>query len=77
MSYRTRTPTETASATVTVTSLENQEQQAFPVKLGTSGVNGSAGDCCSGTLGSLIADQNGKQHILSNNHVLGRLGNAP
>jgi len=59
MSYRTRTPTKTASATVTVTSLENQEQQAFPVKLGTSGVNGSAGDCCSGTLGSLIADQNG------------------
>jgi hypothetical protein len=69
-------PTKTALATVTVTPLENQEQQAFPIKLGTSGVNGSVGDCCSGTLGSLIADQNGKQYILSNNHVLGRLGNA-
>lgn len=69
-------PTKTASATVTVIPLENQEQQAFPIKLGTSGANGSAGDCCSGTLGSLIADQNGKQYILSNNHVLGRLGSA-
>jgi len=69
-------PAKTASATVTVIPLENQEQQALPIKLGTSGVNGNAGDCCSGTLGSLLTDQNGKQYILSNNHVLGRLSSA-
>jgi hypothetical protein len=56
--------------------LENQEEQTFPIKLGASGVNANAGDCCSGTLGSLLADQNGKQYILSNNHVMGRLGSA-
>jgi hypothetical protein len=32
--------------------------------------------CCSGTLGSLVQDQNGVQYILSNNHVLGRSGQA-
>jgi hypothetical protein len=68
-------PTKTASASVTVTPLENQEQQAFPIKLGASGVNANA-DCCSGTLGSLLADENGKQYILSNNHILGRVGHA-
>lgn len=72
----TADPTKTASATVTVIPLENQQQQAFPIKLGTSGVNGDAGDCCSGTLGSLLTDQNGKQYILSNNHILGRVGTA-
>jgi len=69
-------PTKTASATVTVVPLENQQQQTFPIKLGTSGVNGDAGDCCSGTLGSLLTDQNGKQYTLSNNHILGRVGDA-
>ncbi|SPE40213.1 exported hypothetical protein [Candidatus Sulfotelmatobacter sp. SbA7] len=68
-------PTKTASASVTVTPLENQEQQAFPIKLGASGVNANA-DCCSGTLGSLLADENGRQYILSNNHILGRVGHA-
>lgn len=72
----TADPTKTASAAVSVIPLENQEQQSFPIKLGTSGGNGNVGDCCSGTLGSLLTDQNGKQYILSNNHVLGRLGNA-
>jgi hypothetical protein len=32
--------------------------------------------CCSGTLGSLLNDTNGTQYILSNNHVLGRAGQA-
>ena len=31
--------------------------------------------CCSGTLGALVS-HNGTQYILSNNHVLGRSGNA-
>ena len=69
-------PTKTASATVTVIPLENQTQQSFPIKLGTSGVNGNVGDCCSGTLGSLLTDQNGKHYILSNNHILGRVSTA-
>ncbi|MGA9964286.1 MAG: hypothetical protein WBQ10_03695 [Terriglobales bacterium] len=69
-------PTKSVSASVTVTPLENQEQQTFPIKLGASGVNANSQDCCSGTLGSLLQDQNGKQYILSNNHVLGRVGHA-
>ena len=69
-------PSKTASATVTAIPLENQEVQAFPIKLGTSGVNGTTPDCCSGTLGSLLVDQKGKQYILSNNHVMGRVGHA-
>jgi hypothetical protein len=32
--------------------------------------------CCSGTLGSLVQDNNGVQYILSNNHVLGLAGRA-
>ncbi|MGO9436827.1 MAG: hypothetical protein ACLP00_21330 [Terracidiphilus sp.] len=56
--------------------MENEEEQTFPIKLGSSGVNANAGDCCSGTLGSLLTDQNGKQYILSNNHIMGRVGNA-
>jgi hypothetical protein len=69
-------PTKTASAYVTVTPLENQQQQNFPIKLGASGVNANSQDCCSGTLGSLLVDKNGKQYILSNNHILGRVGHA-
>ena len=51
----------------------NQVKQNPPVKLGTSGGNvhdASRAFCCSGTLGSLVADTNGTQYILSNNHVL-------
>jgi hypothetical protein len=33
-------------------------------------------DCCSGTLGSLVQDENGKQYLLSNNHVLARSDHA-
>lgn len=32
--------------------------------------------CCSGTLGSLLSDSNGRPHILSNNHVLARSDQA-
>src|SRR5687767_12429399 len=32
--------------------------------------------CCSGTLGALLTATNGNQYILSNNHVLGRSGQA-
>jgi hypothetical protein len=69
-------PTKNATASVTVVPLENQELQAFPIKLGASGVNADAGDCCSGTLGALLTDQHGKDYILSNNHIIGRVGNA-
>ena len=49
------------------------QQQAPPIKLGTSGSN--VGDinpsfCCTGTLGSQVKDSNGVKYILSNNHVL-------
>src|SRR5262245_39641515 len=46
---------------------------------GTSGGNVndiSVKYCCSGTLGSLVQDSNGKQYILSNNHVLARSNSA-
>ncbi len=56
----------------------HQVKQTPPIQLGTSG--GSADDighafCCGGTLGSAVL-YNGKLHILSNNHILARLGNA-
>ena len=69
-------PSKTASASVTAIPLENQLQQTFPIELGTSGINANTQDCCSGTLGSLLIDQAGKQYILSNNHVIGRVGHA-
>jgi len=49
------------------------QQQAPPIKLGTSGsnVNDIADYCCTGTLGAQMKDANGK-YILSNNHVLAR-----
>jgi hypothetical protein len=60
-----------ASATVTVVP-NNQSGQSTPIDLGTSGGNANnvnAVECASGTLGSLVA-LDGKQYILSNNHVL-------
>jgi len=36
----------------------------------------SSAFCCSGTLGSLVQDNNGVQYILSNNHVLARADQA-
>ena len=52
----------------------NTAQQTPPIKLGTSGSNVkdiNSQFCCTGTLGSLVT-KNGKQYILSNNHVLAR-----
>jgi hypothetical protein len=69
-------PSKIASASVTAIPLENQEEQNFPIELGTSGINANTEQCCTGTLGSLVVDQNGQQYILSNNHVLGRVGHA-
>ena len=49
--------------------------QAFPVKLGTSGGNindRSKAFCYGGTLGALVQEVDGTQYILSNNHVLAR-----
>ncbi|HUB17026.1 MAG TPA: hypothetical protein VL990_00225 [Acidobacteriaceae bacterium] len=61
----------------------NQAVQQSAVVLGASGGNdgdfdtyedrdGAAyvADCCGGTLGALVQDQQGDQYILSNNHVL-------
>ena len=57
---------------------QHQVKQTPPVKMGTSG--GSVNDhsnlyCCSGTFGSVVL-RDGVLCILSNNHVLGRSGNA-
>lgn len=62
----------------------HQEQLATPMLLGSSGGNNndfdahgdSIVDCCSGTLGALLEDNNGKQFLLSNNHVLARSDHA-
>jgi len=48
-------------------------RQTRPISLGTSGgsvVDFANGYCCSGTLGSLVKDNQGKLYILSNTHVL-------
>ncbi|MGA8044398.1 MAG: hypothetical protein WCA37_16500 [Terracidiphilus sp.] len=55
-----------------------------PLALGSSGGNNndfdqsgnSVVDCCSGTLGALIQDNNGRQFLLSNNHILARSDRA-
>ncbi len=64
------------------TPLTNQSVQTSLVQLGSSGGNnndadtsdnasgGYINDCCGGTLGALLRDENGGQYILSNNHVL-------
>ena len=52
--------------------------QSFPIKLGTSGGSDSDASrryCCGGTLGALV-NYGGVPHILSNNHVVARSGNA-
>jgi hypothetical protein len=75
--------TVTASAAVlVVASNPNQQAQAIPVKLGTSGGNANDSSvqsnlvyCCAGTLGSLV-QRNGTYYILSNNHVLARSDSA-
>ena len=64
------------------TPLTNQSVQTSLVQLGSSGGNNNdadtsgntsnafINDCCGGTLGALLRDENGGQYILSNNHVL-------
>jgi hypothetical protein len=63
--------------------LQNQMAQTGYVQLGSSGGNANdydskkggngseyVNDCCGGTLGALVEDQNSGLYILSNNHVL-------
>ncbi len=72
------------SAGVASNPASHQAQLPSPVELGSSGgnnndfdLNGSTiVDCCSGTLGSLIQDNGGRQYLLSNNHVLARSDHA-
>jgi hypothetical protein len=62
----------------------HQAEQLNPALLGSSGSNNSdydtqgvqVADCCGGTLGALIEDANGRQYLLSNNHVLARSDQA-
>jgi hypothetical protein len=63
---------------------DHQGQLATPMLLGSSGGNNNdfdahgntIVDCCSGTLGALVRDGNGRQYLLSNNHVLARSDHA-
>lgn len=62
----------------------HQGPLAALMPLGSSGGNNNdfdahgntIADCCSGTLGSLIQDNTGRQYLLSNNHVLARSDHA-
>ena len=64
--------------------VEHQKEFATPVLLGSSGGNNNdydikgnrIVDCCGGTLGSLIQNSNGRQYLLSCNHVLARSDQA-
>ncbi len=58
----------------------HRKKQPRPIKLGTSGGNvldssddGGFTTCCSGTLGALVKDANGKFYVLSNNHALAKV----
>jgi hypothetical protein len=72
------------TAGVTSNPAGHQAQFASPMLLGSSGGNNNdfdahgntIVDCCSGTLGALIQDEDGKQYLLSNNHVLARSDQA-
>jgi hypothetical protein len=62
----------------------HQSALVFPMLLGSSGGNNNdfdekgntIVDCCSGTLGSLLKDDSGREYLLSNNHVLARSDHA-
>ncbi len=62
----------------------HQAEQLSPAVLGSSAGNNvdydaqgsQVADCCGGTLGSLIQDNNGRQYLLGNNHVLARSDQA-
>jgi hypothetical protein len=72
------------SAGVSSNPAGHQAQLATPMFLGSSGGNNndfdargnSIVDCCSGTLGSLVQDNTGRQYLLSNNHVLAQSDHA-
>jgi hypothetical protein len=72
------------SAGVSSNPVAHQQQLAAPMQLGSSGGNNNdldargntIADCCSGTLGSLVQDDSGRQYLLSNNHVLARSDHA-
>ena len=72
------------TAGVASTPASHQAQLPVPVEMGSSGGNNNdydaqgnqVADCCGGTLGSLIEDANGRQYLLSNNHVLARSDQA-
>ena len=72
------------TAGVTSNPAGHQGQQPTLMPLGSSGGNNNdfdakgntIADCCSGTLGSLIQDNSGRQFLLSNNHVLARSDHA-
>jgi hypothetical protein len=80
--------TETAvllnAAGVTSNPATHQVEFLTPILLGASGGNNNdydaqgnkIVDCCGGTLGALLQDGNGKQYLLSNNHVLARSDHA-
>jgi hypothetical protein len=69
-----------------VTSNPVLHQGLLPTSMPLGGSGGNNGDfdahgstiadCCSGTLGALVADNAGRQYILSNNHVLARSDHA-
>ncbi len=81
-----RTAAEILLNTAGVTSNPSSHRAQLPtlMAMGSSGGNNhdfdargnTIADCCSGTLGALIQDNNGKQFILSNNHVLARSDHA-
>lgn len=69
--------------------LDNQAAQTGYVEMGSSGGNANdydssrnshgdqyVSDCCGGTLGALVQDQNSSLYILSNDHVLAESGQA-
>jgi hypothetical protein len=72
------------SAGVSSTPATHQAQLLPMMQLGVSGGHNTdydthgkqIADCCGGTLGSLIQDNNSRQFLLSNNHVLARSDQA-
>jgi hypothetical protein len=81
---RTETEILLNSAGVTSNPATHQEPLPAVMPLGSSGGNNNdfdargntIADCCSGTLGALVEDSNGRQYLLSNNHVLARSDHA-
>jgi hypothetical protein len=81
---KTETAILLSAAGVTSNPARHREALSWPVALGGSGGNNgdldahgsTVADCCGGTLGALIADTNGHQYLLSNNHVLARSDHA-